>query len=84
MEGTFKNEVEVDVPVKSATTLGQGIYLATLKNTEDKIRITKSKSKLKKMTWERIYIDNDRTFKEQQILKSIREKTAEKGREEAT
>ena len=54
----------MNVPVKSVTTLGQRICLVELENKEDKIKIMKNKSKLKKLTSETIYIDIDNTLKE--------------------
>ena len=67
----------MNVPVKSVTTLGQRVRLAELENKEDKIRIMKNKSKLRKLTGMTIYIDNDYTLKEQQIQKNIRKRAAE-------
>ena len=49
-EDLFKIELKVNVPVKSVTTLGQGICLVTSENKEDKIRIMKNKRKLSKLT----------------------------------
>lgn len=77
IEDLFKRELEVNVPVKYVTTLGQRICLVELENKEDKIRIMKNKSKLRKLTGKTIYIDNDYTLKEQQIQKNIRGRAVE-------
>ena len=76
-----KKELEVNVPVKSVTILDQRICLIELENKEDKIRIMKNKSKLRKLTGKtiyiHIYIDNDYTVKEQQIQRNIRKRAVE-------
>jgi len=54
LEDLFKKDLEVNVPVKSVTMLGQRICLVGLKNKEDKIRIMKNK--LRKLTRKTIYI----------------------------
>ena len=58
LEDLFKKKLEVNVPAKSVTTLGQRICLAELENKEDKIRIMKNKSKLKKLIGMTMYFDN--------------------------
>ena len=55
LEDLFKKELEVNVPVKSVTILGQRICLVELENKEDKIRIMKNKNKLRKLTGKTIY-----------------------------
>ena len=49
----------------SVTTSKQRICLIASENKEDEIRIIKNKSKLRKLTREMMYIDNDYTLKEQ-------------------
>jgi len=63
------------------TTLCQRLCLVALKNKEDKIRITKNKSKLTGTT---MYTDSDYTLKEHQIQRNIRKRLWKKSKNEVT
>lgn len=63
------------------TIFVQRICLVAFQNKQYEIRIMKNKRKLKKLTKERIYIDNDCTLKEGTSNKENIQKTAMKGRQ---
>ena len=82
LEHLLKKELEVDVPVKSATILGQRISLAASKGKENKTGIVKNKSELRKTIGETIYVDDDSTLKERQAQRKFRKTVAGKGKRE--
>lgn len=77
MENFIKQHLDIEVPIRSATRLGQKTCLIVLEKMEDKVKVMENKSKLRKLENEKIYINNDLTIKERDIQKKIRKRAEE-------
>lgn len=81
IKNLFKQHLQVDIEIKSAKRLGEKTCLVELNNTEDKLKVMKCKSKLRNISTDRIYINDDLTVNERKIRSKIEER-AKRAREE--
>lgn len=71
-EKFIKQNLQVDVKIKSATKIGQMTCLIELNHSKDKENIMKNKSKLKNVSGS-VYINEDQTRRERERSKILRE-----------
>lgn len=82
LENLLKEKLQEEVKIKMVNKLGREIILAEMENWEEKEKIMKGKSKLRKMEETRkVYIDNDLTKKEREIQRKINFEAKERRKE---
>lgn len=69
----FRENLDIEVSIHSATRLGHKTCLVSLENKNDKIKVMENKSKLRNMK-DKIYINNDLTVVERNIQRNIRQR----------
>lgn len=72
MEDFIEKKLEVKTSIETATKIGGKTCLLSFKHFEDKVKVLKNKSKLKKIKSEKIYINEDYTLQEREIQKQLR------------
>lgn len=72
MDEFLQQKLQIEVNTRAAYRLGPKICLVEMESAQDKAKVMQNKAKLKR-TEERIYIDNDKTQKEREIEKQIRQ-----------
>lgn len=77
METMLKEELQVEVQVKTANKMGDKICLLELESEEDKGKIMRNKHKLRTKKDHKIYINDDMTESERKKAKEIRKKASE-------
>lgn len=77
VEDIIKKYMEIQIEIKAVKYLGPKTCLIELKNTDDKIKIMKNKSKLREYKEQNIYINDDMTKEEREIQEKIRRKAKE-------
>lgn len=77
MERFIKERLEVTIKIKECYKIRDKTLIIKLKSFKDKMEIMKTKNKLRNYKAANIYINNDRTRREREIDKIIKERTIE-------
>lgn len=72
MENFIKEELDIEISIKSARKLGNRTCLVELSNDEEKLKVMQNKSKLKGIQTDKIFINDDMSKNEREVQAKIR------------
>lgn len=68
----MEKQLNINVGIRSSTKLGEKTYLISLTDQMEKIKVMQNKNKLRRMTEEKIFIQDDLSKKDRNIQQQIR------------